>query len=133
MTAKRLELRELLSVKKDYVAILVPLDELVLAVPEFACLGGTRDTSSDISKGGYFFSISRIGYDTLAAEVGMKANHYDVLVHEFAHSIHFRITTNDSRYKHLGDPTFQNRLEAAYQQGDCVRTLERSLRGNEPC
>ena len=110
MTAKRLELREMLSVENRYVVILVPYDELGIDVPYFVC----NNDRSGSSIGGPSFSISHVGYDRLAAEVGGKANHYDVLVHELSHSIHFRM--RDSRYKHLGDPTFHNRLETAYQQ-----------------
>ena len=116
MTVKHPELRQLLSATSGYRVILVPLDELVLDVPEFNCDGEPRDPSRDISRGGYFFSVNRIGYDRLAASVGMKADHYDTLVHEFAHSIHHRLRTSDSRLKHLGDPTFEDRLKKAYEK-----------------
>ena len=115
MTAKHPELRQLLSPANGYRAILVALSALVLDVPEFTCKGET----SDISRGGFFFSISRIGVDPLFIEVGYpieEADYWNVLVHEFAHSIHYRLKTTSSRIKALGDPTFDNRLEKAYQR-----------------
>ena len=106
MTAKRPELRILLSAVHDYHVILVSSsNETIGELPRYTCTGDVPRTTQGVAD--FFQSTSKI-------------NRWqgETLVHEFAHSIHKRISTSDSRIKALGfgDPTFDDRLQKAYQQ-----------------
>ena len=113
MTAKRPELRKMMSPASRYRTILVSIlhSQTIGEIPEYTC--PNHEPRSPGGVGGRFQSVTLIG-----------SYYWGTFVHEFAHSIEAFISCYEQKTKYcyydsgvtLQTLDFQNRLEAAYQQ-----------------
>ena len=114
MTAKRPEMRKLMSPAARFTVILIPegYSERISEIPRFTCRDSQLPTNY-AGVGTRFYSLARVR--------GLERT---TVIHEFAHSMHAFINRYEQKYSDcyyasgvtLETLDFQNRLEVAYQR-----------------